>query len=450
MPSSTVAEIPAAPSKNDDILLSLKNVSQSYHRDAATDVQVLEDISLDVRTSEVVGLLGRSGSGKSMLLRTMAGLLTPTSGQVLWRHAPLMGPTPKQAMVFQTPSLFPWLSVQDNVELVLEAQRMRAKERAVRARETLDLIGLGGYENARPHELSGGLAQRAGLARALALEPDLLLMDEPFSSLDVLTAENLRTDLIELWCEHKLPIKSILMVTHSIEEAVLMCDRILVFAANPGRIENEVPVTLPHPRDRDDPAFVNLVDHIYSLMTRRSPVISEAELPESTSLDMPPPPMHMPIPPVTVGSMIGLVEVLAAQPIDGRADLPLLASKAQLELDDLFPLIETLQTLGLAELEDGDIILTEEARRFVESDFEERKTILRHALLHTIPLVKTICAVLDERPSHSAGAERFREELRGSMSADYAQQALQTVITWARYTELFDFNDETDQLFSKE
>ncbi|NHN88505.1 ATP-binding cassette domain-containing protein [Acetobacter sp. LMG 1627] len=428
-------------------LLSLNDVSQSYHRDSSNDVQVLDTVSLNIKEGEVVGLLGRSGSGKSMLLRIMAGLLIPTSGTVIWRDTPLKGPISGLAMVFQSPSLFPWLSVQDNVELVLEAESIPRQDRETRARETLDLIGLGGYENAWPHELSGGLAQRVGLARALAVHPDLLLMDEPFSSLDVLAAENLRTDLVELWCERKLPVKSILMVTHSIEEAVLMCDRILVFTANPGHVEHEVKVALEHPRLRDDPVFQETVDHIYTLMTRRVPVVSEADLPETMTASPLPQPVHAPIAPVTVGSMIGLVEALAAPPIDGRADLPLLAARAQLELDALFPLVEALQTLGLAELEDGDILLTEEASRFAESDFDERKTILRHALLNEIPLVKSICVALDERPSHATGVDRFREELCESMSPVYAQQTLQTIVSWARYAELFDFNEEADQFY---
>ncbi|WP_291363410.1 nitrate/sulfonate/bicarbonate ABC transporter ATP-binding protein [Acetobacter sp. UBA5411] len=427
-------------------LLSLRDVGQSYHRDSSTDVQILDGVSLDVKPGEIVGLLGRSGSGKSMLLRIMAGLLIPSSGTVLWRGVPLKRPVAGLAMVFQSPSLFPWLNLQDNVELALEADGMKGKDRKQRAEEAIDLIGLGGYENAWPHELSGGLSQRAGLARALAVHPDLLLMDEPFSSLDVLTAENLRTDLVELWCEKKLPVQSILMVTHSIEEAVLMCDRILVFAANPGRIEHEVIVPLAHPRLRDDPSFLEIVDHIYTLMTRRTPVISEADLPDMTVVQTAQP-QHLPIAAVSVGSMVGLIEALAAPPVNGRADLPLLAAKAHLELDELFPLVEALQILELAEVEDGDLLLTHEAQRFAESDFDERKTILRHALLNAIPLVKTICTALDERPSHTVGADRFREELGESMSAAYAQQTLQTIISWARYAELFDYNEESDQLF---
>ena len=252
-------------------LLAVHNCRQAYHKDSNPDLVVLDDVELTLQEGEIVGLLGRSGSGKSTLLRIVAGLLTPTSGQVLWRGTQITGPAEGVAMVFQSFALFPWLTVEENVELGLEALGIPGRERADRTEAAIDLIGLGGFESAYPKELSGGMRQRVGLARALVVQPELLLMDEPFSALDVLTAETLRTDLIDLWMEKKLPIKSILMVTHNIEEAVLMCDRILVFASNPGRVANELRVPFAHPRDRHDPAFRQLVDDIYALMTRRAP-----------------------------------------------------------------------------------------------------------------------------------------------------------------------------------
>src|SRR5277367_2161441 len=253
----------------DTSLLTVQGCRQAYHKDASADLVVLDDVDLVLQENEIVALLGRSGSGKSTLLRIVAGLLTPTAGEVRWRGRKTEGPTEGVAMVFQSFALFPWLTVQENVELGLEARGVARAEREKRAEEAIDLIGLGGFESAYPKELSGGMRQRVGLARALVVYPDLLLMDEPFSALDVLTAENLRTDLIDLWSEGKLPVKSVLMVTHNIEEAVLMCDRILVFSVNPGRVASELRVPFPHPRNRLDPAFREMVDDIYALMTRR-------------------------------------------------------------------------------------------------------------------------------------------------------------------------------------
>ena len=254
-----------------DTLLQVRGVRQSYHKDSTADLVVLDGVDVSLRTGEIVGLLGRSGSGKSTLLRIIAGLLQPSAGEVTWRGQALRGPADGVAMVFQSFALFPWLTVQENVELGLEALGVPRAEREDRAEAAIDLIGLGGYESAYPKELSGGMRQRVGLARALVVHPDLLLMDEPFSALDVLTAETLRTDLIDLWSEGKLPIKSVLMVTHNIEEAVLMCDRILVFSSNPGRVASELRVPFPHPRNRHDSQFRQMVDDIYALMTRRAP-----------------------------------------------------------------------------------------------------------------------------------------------------------------------------------
>ncbi|MBV1834168.1 ABC transporter ATP-binding protein [Novacetimonas pomaceti] len=448
MPSPSAAPAPTpTPAPQSETLVRIIDCKQAYHKESATDLVVLDNVNLTLRSGEIVGLLGRSGSGKSTLLRIIAGLLTPTSGEVIWKGKKLTGPAAGVAMVFQSFALFPWLTVQKNVELGLEAKGVAAAEREELAERAIDLIGLGGYENAYPKELSGGMRQRVGLARALVVHPDLLLMDEPFSALDVLTAENLRTDLVELWSERKLPIKSILLVTHNIEEAVLMCDRILIFSSNPGRVAHELSVPFDHPRNREDAAFRQFVDRIYALMTRRAPVVSEADLTDTGAQGTSAPIEAIALPRLAINTMVGMMETLAADPLDGRADLPLLASRLQLELDDLFPLGESLQLLGFAELEDGDILLTPEGMRFVQSEHDERKQILCHSLLHNIPMVRSIRSVLDERPNHRASAERFRDELEDSMSPDYAKQTLQTLIGWARYAELFDFDEEADQLF---
>src|SRR4051812_42647709 len=250
-------------------LLHIEQVRQAFPKPDGQPLLVLDDINLDMREGEIIGLLGRSGSGKSTLLRLIAGLAQPVAGQIVYNGQPLSGPAPGIAMVFQSFALFPWLTVLQNVQLGLEALRLPEPEIRQRALAAIDLIGLDGYESAYPRELSGGMRQRVGLARALVVHPNILLMDEPFSALDVLTAETLRTDLLDLWTQGKLPIKGVLIVTHNIEEAVLMCDRILVFSRNPGHVIAEINVALPHPRNRLDPFFQELVDDIYGLMTRR-------------------------------------------------------------------------------------------------------------------------------------------------------------------------------------
>ena len=425
------------PSATTDALVEVRHVRQSYHKDSAADLLVLDDVDLTLRTGEMVGLLGRSGSGKSTLLRIVSGLLRPTSGQVMWRGAPLHGPAEGVAMVFQSFALFPWLTVQENVELGLEAKGVGRAERDKLAEAAIDLIGLGGYESAYPKELSGGMRQRVGLARALVVHPDLLLMDEPFSALDVLTAETLRTDLIDLWMDKKLPIKSILMVTHNIEEAVLMCDRILVFSSNPGRVANELAVPFPHPRDRLDPAFRQLVDDIYALMTRRTPTRAATQAVTTMTA------LH----PVSTNTMAGLLETLAAPPYDGRADLPALAAALQLELDELLPMGEALQLLRFGTLADGDLLVTENGRRFVQADTDPRKALFAAALRAHVPLVAQVRQVLDERWNHRASAVRFRDELEDVMSPDYADDTLRAVITWGRYAELYSYDEDSDQFY---
>ncbi|MGI4952231.1 MAG: ABC transporter ATP-binding protein [Janthinobacterium lividum] len=433
----TVKTAPAKAAPVTGSLLQVRNVRQAYMKDSSADLVVLDDVAVDLRAGEIVGLLGRSGSGKSTLLRIIAGLLMPTSGSVTWRGAPLRGPAEGVAMVFQSFALFPWLTVQENVELGLEALGVARAERETRAEAAIDLIGLGGYESAYPKELSGGMRQRVGLARALVVHPDLLLMDEPFSALDVLTAETLRTDLIDLWSDGKLPIKSVLMVTHNIEEAVLMCDRILVFSSNPGRVASELRVPFPHPRNRHDPAFRQMVDDIYALMTRRAP----------TPRASPTPTLAMRLHPVSTNLLAGLAETLLAPPYAGRADLPALAGSLQLELDDLLPMGEAMQLLGLGVLEEGDLRLSEQGRRFVEADTDARKAIFGAALRSSVPLVEQIRHVLDERPNHRAPAIRFRDELQDFMSPDYADDTLETAIAWGRYAELYSFDEEADQFF---
>ncbi len=421
-------------------LISVRNCRQAYHKEASADLVVLDDVELTLQEGEIVALLGRSGSGKSTLLRIVAGLLKPTSGDVRWRGEPLTGPAPGVAMVFQSFALFPWLTVQENVELGLEALGVKKNDRDERSEEAIDLIGLGGYDGAYPKELSGGMRQRVGLARALVVHPDLLLMDEPFSALDVLTAETLRTDLIDLWMDGKLPVKSILIVTHNIEEAVLMADRILVFSSNPGRVAHELKVPFAHPRNRFDPAFREMVDDIYGIMTRRK----APEVHTATAAIAPNPFAH-PLHPVGTNLIAGLLETLSSEPYNGRADLPALAAALQFEVDELLPLGETLGMLGFAVLEEGDIQITETGRHFAEAETDDRKEIFAEALRAHVPLITEIRTVIDQRSNHRAAAVRFRDQLEDHMSPEYAEETLRTVIAWGRYAEIFEYDEEAQQ-----
>jgi len=312
-----------------------------------------------------------------------------------------------------------------------------------RALKAIDVIGLDGFENAYPKEISGGMRQRVGFARALVVQPQVLLMDEPFSALDVLTAETLRTDLLDLWQEGRIPIKAIVMVTHNIEEAVLMCDRIVVLASNPGRIAAEIAVPLAQPRDRIDPEFRQLVEKIYALMTQR-PEPKPLEPAQPTG-----PGLSVALPQVSTNTLAGMLEEIAAPPYNGQADLPHLADSLQMEIDDLFPIGETLQLLRLAEFADADIKLTPIGQKFVDADVDQRKKTIGEQLIANIPLAAHIKRVLDERPSHRAPGSRFREELEDYMSEDYAERTLRTVINLGRYGEVFAY-DESAQAFSYE
>lgn len=423
-------------------LVTVRNCRQAYHKDANSDLVVLDDVNLTLQEGEIVALLGRSGSGKSTLLRIVSGLLKPTSGEVCWKGKPLNGPAPGVAMVFQSFALFPWLTVQENVELGLEALGVKKNEREDRSEDAIDLIGLGGYDLAYPKELSGGMRQRVGLARALVVHPDLLLMDEPFSALDVLTAETLRTDLIDLWMDDKLPVKSIMMVTHNIEEAVLLADRILVFSSNPGRVAHELKVPFSHPRNRFDPAFREMVDDIYGIMPRRKAPEASA----ATALN----PFSQPLHAVGTNLLSGFLETLNSEPYHGRADLPALAAALQFEVDELLPLGETAGLLGFAIQEEGDIQITETGKKFAEAETDDRKEIFAEALRMHVPLVMEIRHVIDQRSNHRASSMRFRDQLEDHMSPEYAAETLRTVIAWGRYAEFFEYDEEAQQFSLEE
>jgi len=421
-------------------VLEVKSVRQGFEKNSG-ELLVLDNVDVTLHDGEIVALLGRSGSGKSTLLRIIAGLIKPSAGEVIYRGEPIKGPADGVAMVFQTFALFPWLTVLQNVEVGLEALGVEPKESRKRALAAIDLIGLDGFESAYPRELSGGMRQRVGFARALVVDPTILLMDEPFSALDVLTAETLRTDLLDLWTEKRLPTKAVLLVTHNIEEAVFMADRILVFSSNPGRVAAEIKVPFPHPRNRLDPTFRQMVDEIYAKMTARPAPDSKGRIKGVE--------IGTWIPRVSTNIMAGLIETVAAAPYSGRADLPEIARSLQLEGDDLFPAAEALQNLGFAEVREGDIHLTMPGRVFAEADTQQRKRMFSDHLLRFFPLASHIRRVLDERPGHRAPRVRFEQELEDYLSDDAAEETIDTIINWGRYGEIFSYEDQAE-MFSLE
>jgi len=419
-----------------DAVVDLRSVSKAFAKRSGEPLVVLDKIDLSLRSGEILGLLGRSGSGKSTLLRIAGGLIQPTSGEVVYRNAPLAGPAEGIAVVFQTFALFPWLTVLENVEIGLDALGLSREVSKQRAEQAIDLIGLDGFQSAYPRELSGGMRQRVGFARAIAVQPEVLLMDEPFSALDVLTAETLRTDFLDLWTGGQLPTKAILIVTHNIEEAVLMCDRLVVLSSNPGRISAEVPVTLPRPRNRFDEQFGAIVDNVYSILTTRTVAsIGAAKQAREAAAE--------PLPPASVNRIIGLLAILAAPPYDGQAELDTLASSLALKTNELFIIAEGLHILEFAELNEGALKLTAAGRVFAHSDTDERKRLFKEHLLRFVPLAAHICRVLKEREGHWAPRARFEIELEDHLNRHDAERTLRTATAWGRYAELFGYDDKT-------
>jgi NitT/TauT family transport system ATP-binding protein len=435
-----------APALNLAPLLEVQRVCKSFRKPDGDELVVLDDVNLTLRPGEIVGLLGRSGSGKSTLLRAIAGLDEPSGGVVSYLGQPVAGPASGIAMVFQSFALFPWLTVLENVQLGLEALGVPEPEMRKRSLQAIDLIGLDGFESAYPRELSGGMRQRVGFARALVVHPNVLLMDEPFSALDVLTAETLRTDFLDLWGEGQLPIKSVLLVTHNIEEAVQMCDRMLIFSTNPGRVIGEITVDLPQPRHGQDPRFRALIERVYVEMTAKpggeTRVGPKTERFAGTGIGTT-------LTHVSSNVLTGLLEAVAEPPYNGKADLPVIAEEGRLDVDDLFPAAEALQMLRFAEVEGGDIKLTEAGLQFTRSETDDRKKLFARHLMTYVPLAAHIRRVLDERASHTAPKSRFSDELEDYMAEESAEQTLRTIISWGRYAEAFAYDDNR-QAFSLE
>jgi NitT/TauT family transport system ATP-binding protein len=420
------------------ILLNAEKVAKTFPLPAGGQQTVLEEVSLSIAPGEVVALLGRSGSGKSTLLRILAGLIQPSRGRVMVKGELLAGPNPSVAMVFQSFALLPWLTVQENAELGLFARGVAKETCQKEALLALSMVGLEGFEGAYPKELSGGMRQRVGFARAFVMKPDVLMMDEPFSALDVLTAENLRGEISDLWERRAFPAKSILVVTHNIEEAVLLADRIVVLGANPGSIRGEVRVEMPRPREKKSARFVALVDYIYTVMT--NPGAPVGELPVSKGSKRFPM-----LPHARVGGISGLLEIINDR--GGREDLPKLAESLRLEVDDLLPAIDAAALLGFAVVAHGDVTITDAGREFATADVGRSHEIFKAQLLENVPFMATVMGAMREKKDGRISKDFLLDILDEHFSESEAERQFQSLVDWGRYAQLFEYDADEEALY---
>jgi NitT/TauT family transport system ATP-binding protein len=424
-------------------IIEARELEKFYPQPDGSRIQVIAATDLAVYPGQIIALLGASGCGKSTLLRMLTGLSPASAGSVFWHGQPVQGESPNVSIVFQSFALFPWLTVLENVEAPLEARGMPPIERHKRALRIIDAVGLDGFETAYPKELSGGMKQRVGVARALVVEPEVLFMDEPFSALDVLTAETLRGELLELWLGHKIPTRAIFIVTHNIEEAVVLADRIIVLGRNPAHIHADFTVDLPHPRDRKAAKFIELVDSIYRVLTRPEHK-DETSPPRTYGAGVAVRPKVIMLPHTRPGGMAGLLEILADH--GGRADLHRLADELSLEVDALLPTVDTAVLLGLLRVEEGEAVITPEGQIFAQADIQGRKAIFRKAAIANVPLLRQMEQALKSKSDRTLNDEFFRDLLDEHFSEDEARRQLETAIQWGRYAEIFDYDAATGKL----
>jgi len=424
-------------------IIEARKLEKSYPQPDGSRIQVIAATDLAIYPGEIITLLGASGSGKSTLLRILTGLSPASAGSVYWHGQPVQGESLNVSIVFQSFALFPWLTVLENVEAPLEARGMPPIERHKRALRIVDAVGLDGFETAYPKELSGGMKQRVGVARALVVEPEVLFMDEPFSALDVLTAETLRGELLELWLGHKIPTRAIFIVTHNIEEAVVLADRIIVLGRNPAHIHADFKVDLPQPRDRKSAHFIGLVDSIYRILTRPDHR-DETSPPRTYGPGPAVRPKAIMLPHTRPGGLAGLLEILADQ--GGRADLHKLADELSLEVDALLPSVDTAVLLGFLRVEEGDAIITPEGQAFAQADIQARKAIFRKAALANVPLLRQMEQALKAKADRTLSDEFFRDLLDEHFSEEESRRQLETAIQWGRYAEIFDYDAATGKL----
>ncbi len=430
---------PAAQVSAEETIIEARQVAKSFKQPDGHEIQVIAPIDLSIESGVIIALLGASGSGKSTLLRILSGLTKPSAGVVLWHGRPLVECLPNTAIVFQSFALFPWLTVIENVEAPLEARGVPTEQRQRRAGSALDSVGLRGFETAFPKELSGGMKQRVGFARALVVEPEILFMDEPFSALDVLTAESLRGELIELWLKKRIPTRSIFLVTHNIEEAVLLADRVIILDRNPARIRTDFRISIARPRNRKSAEFLVYVDYIYKIMTQ-----PELEVGPLARNQQPMDLLFQRLPHAKPGGMAGLLELLNDR--GGREDLYHLAENLVMEVDDLFPIVEEAVLLGFAKSVQGDMEITEAGRVFVTADIATRRTLFREAALTHVGLLKQIRTALERKSDGSMPLEFFRDVLDERMPNEEVQKQIETALDWGRYAEIFTYDAETDRL----
>jgi NitT/TauT family transport system ATP-binding protein len=420
-------------------LLELRKISQVYGA-GRRQFTAVDDVNLTLVEGEFVALLGPSGCGKSTLLRIMIGLQLPSSGHVIYKGQIFEGVNPYAAIVFQTFALFPWLTVQENVEVALKAKGVVPKLRTPRALDLLDRVGMDGFETAYPRELSGGMRQKVGFARAMAVEPELLCLDEPFSALDVLSAEALRNELLELWTGGSIPTRAVLMVTHNIEEAVFMADRIVVMDKEPGRVVADLKVILPHPRQRKSQEFLAIVDRAYALLAGQT-------LPENLELGTAPgePGKTRGLPHITINDLAGLLEHLAEAP-NQKADLYRLAEELKIDSDQLLRLSEAAELLGFATISQGDITLTILGDTFADATILGRKEIFA-TRIRRLPFIRWLLAMLKAADRQRLERDVLLTALELEFPSDEAERQMETVANWGRYAEIFAYDDDDDVFY---
>jgi NitT/TauT family transport system ATP-binding protein len=419
-------------------IIRAERVEKFYAQPSENRIQVIAPTDLSVYSGEILALLGPSGSGKSTLLRMLTGLSKPSAGQVYWHDQPVATTDPNVSIVFQSFALFPWLTVLENVEAPLKARGMDAAEQRRRGLKILDTVGLDGFQTAYPKELSGGMRQRVGFARALVVEPEVLFMDEPFSALDVLTAENLRSELLELWQKKTMPTQAIFLVTHNIEEAVLLADRIIVLGRNPGVVRTDFKVILPHPRDRKSEAFTQLVDYIYKVLTQpgaQPPALPSAPTGKPSSARQP---HYQELPHARPGGIAGLLELLLDH--NGKDDIYRLADDLGFEIDDLLPIVDAAQLLGFLKITEGDAEITPEGAEYANSEILRQKELFRKAAVDNVLLLRQIVRAIDAKSDHTVPEEFFHDMLDEQFTEEVTLRQLETAINWGRYAELFDFD----------